>query len=398
MKRIQLLCLAVSMLLCLLCGCTKEQDSGAAVPPEMSEAVPETTLSDVDSTLSIHRMFIRPTYAVGDTLDADCMNLHAVFKDGTMEPITEGYTCDPEVLSQAGTQEVTVTYGNIAETFQVEVLDFVSLETEIWNLHDADYNTDGRVNWVLYITARYVGNYVDTSFEHTVPCTGSYNGDLSQAWKDAQNGQGDFWGYGVAKDTAYREYHAGGAIILPDDPDLAGEHSASVIFNGLRKTVTFSLVYDGDYQTGTGWSVADVRWTQEEKAEPSGEPGPREIEWLEVDAVSFYDEAGKYTGPQLVAGFRVNSGDYEGFTAENSAGFELGHELFFGESNYMAFSFKLPDDSSLEGWHTVTLNFDGISRSVDFYLEYLGAYSHAIGTADSVDGIGWEVTQWRASY
>lgn len=387
MKRIHLLCAAVFMLLCLLCGCSETQDPDAVtVPPATSEAVSETSPSD--DALPIVGLTVQPTYAIGDVLDAGCMNLHAVREDGTREPITEGYTCTPEVLRQAGTQEITVSYGDITETFHVEVLDFVSLETYIQNLHDTGYNTDGRVNWVLYITARYEGNYVNSSFDHTIPCTGSFQGDFSQEWNDAKNGEAAFWGNGCSDGLDHREHHAGGAIILPDDPDLAGDYSADIILGGLRKTVSFSLVYDGDYQTGTGWSVTNVEWTPEE---------PREIEWLEVDAASFFDEAGKYTGPQLVVGFRVDSGDYEGFTAENSAGFELGNELFFGESNYMAFSFKLPDDSSLEGWHTVTLNFDGISRSVDIYLEYLGEYSHAIGTGDSVEGVGWNVTEWRVA-
>ena len=125
---------------------------------------------------------------------------------------------------------------------------------------------------------------------------------------------------------------------------------------------------------------------------------PRNIQWYDVCANSTYNGEGKLSGFLLEVMFLVDSDDHEGFTAENSSGFERGHEPFFVDAydpDYMYFSFRLPNDSTLEGWHTVTVCFDGISASIEVYLEYLGDYSHLIDTEESVKGLGWNVKEWR---
>ena len=54
------------------------------------------------------------------------------------------------------------------------------------------------------------------------------------------------------------EPYAGKEIILPDDPSLAGRQSVTFTKNDLQVTIPFTLVYLGNYETGTGWSVTDV--------------------------------------------------------------------------------------------------------------------------------------------
>ena len=65
----------------------------------------------------------RPTkveYTVGDRLDSTGLTLRVVTNKGTSE-ITSGFTCTPKVLTTAGTQTVTVVYGQYTCTFDVTV-------------------------------------------------------------------------------------------------------------------------------------------------------------------------------------------------------------------------------------------------------------------------------------
>ena len=47
------------------------------------------------------------------------------------------------------------------------------------------------------------------------------------------------------------------------------------------------------------------------------------------------------------------------------------------------------------GWHTLTVHYDGISESVEVYLDFLGDYTEWTGTPESVKGLGWIVTEWH---
>lgn len=65
----------------------------------------------------------RPTkveYTVGDRLDSTGLTLRVVTNKGTKE-VTSGFSCSPKVLTTAGTQTVTVAYGQYTCTFDVTV-------------------------------------------------------------------------------------------------------------------------------------------------------------------------------------------------------------------------------------------------------------------------------------
>lgn len=61
----------------------------------------------------------------------------------------------------------------------------------------------------------------------------------------------------------------------------------------------------------------------------------------------------------------------------------------------MYFSFWIPNDPTLEGWHSVTLYYDGASETVEFYLDFIGDYSHILDTPNSVARLGWSVSEWK---
>ena len=189
------------------------------------------------------------------------------------------------------------------------------------------------------------------------------------------------------------EYYAGEALDT-DGLTLTAEYS-----DGTQKTITY------------GYSCEEIRYTQGAQTlevEYGGQTAyfivyitpvePREIEWYGVSAGSTYDSAGELTGFLLQCMFRCDSHSESGYVADDSIGLEKGHSVFYVESyDYMYFSFWLPNDPSLEGWHTVTLYHDGTEDSVDYYLEYTGDYSDIIGTSQSCAGLGWEVTEWYAA-
>ena len=189
------------------------------------------------------------------------------------------------------------------------------------------------------------------------------------------------------------EYYAGETLDT-DGLTLTAQYS-----DGTQKTITY------------GYSCEEIRNTQGAqtlRVEYGGQTAyfvvyitpvePREIEWYGVSADSTYDSAGELTGFLLQCMFRCDSHSESGYSAYDSIGLEKGHSVFYVDAfDYMYFSFWLPDDPSLEGWHTVTLCHDGVEDSVDYYLEYTGDYSDIIGTSQSCAGLGWEVTEWYAA-
>ena len=224
---------------------------GSRVKAEVTILVTQAQIADLS---------IRQTYCLGETLNSQTLDLRAVFSGGYEKQILEGFTCTPSVLSEAGTQSVTVSYGGLEKTFEVEVLDFYELSAQVENISGEGYNEDGRVSWVLYVTGRYTGNYTAFSSRNDLPISSAMPTDFAESWLDALNGQGGRWVY-CCSDRGYGEYHGGCGFTLPDDPELAGRYQVSLSFGDVSKTATFTLVYEGDYTTGTGWSVSDVSWS-----------------------------------------------------------------------------------------------------------------------------------------
>lgn len=71
----------------------------------------------------------KTTYNVGDALDLTGLTLTVTYSDGATEVVGDGYTCDVKTLDEAGTQEVTVKYGEAETKFTVTVEDAAETET-----------------------------------------------------------------------------------------------------------------------------------------------------------------------------------------------------------------------------------------------------------------------------
>lgn len=240
-----------------------EDTEPAATEPAATEPaeVPTTPSSEPEEVpVEVEKMSITRTYCAGTILNANSLHLTLHYNNGETELVTDNITCTPSILEEAGTHQVTVSYNGYSETFSVEVLDFYSLEASVDHNRGEGYNEDGRVGWVLYITARYNGNYVQSKFSHAIPISYGIEETWAERWNKASQGYSCRWGYSCSN-MGFGKYHAGGAFILPDDPAFAGQYSATVSFAEVSKTVTFTLEYIGDYETGNGWTISNVNWT-----------------------------------------------------------------------------------------------------------------------------------------
>ncbi len=63
----------------------------------------------------------KTAYTVGETLDTAGLTLRYSDAFGRERTVTEGFVCEPQTLSAAGTQTVSVTYGDLSVTFDVTV-------------------------------------------------------------------------------------------------------------------------------------------------------------------------------------------------------------------------------------------------------------------------------------
>lgn len=108
--------------------------------------------------------------------------------------------------------------------------------------------------------ARYVGYGLDTSVSHDIKTNGEFNGDFDSAWENAKKGISCTWNY-QGSTSVYENQWGGFSVVLPDDPSFAGRYNATLTFGSVVKNVSFTLTYNGNYSTGTGWSVSDISWS-----------------------------------------------------------------------------------------------------------------------------------------
>lgn len=80
------------------------------------------TVNRVDvSKISISTKAKKTSYYVGDSIDTAGLVLKVTYTDGSTKNINSGFTISPTTLKSAGTQKVTVKYGNKSTSYNVEV-------------------------------------------------------------------------------------------------------------------------------------------------------------------------------------------------------------------------------------------------------------------------------------
>ena len=83
------------------------------------------------SSISVASNPAKTSYVVGDTLDTTGLALTVSYNNGTTKTITSGFTCSPANLNTAGTQKITVTYGGLTTSFNVEVVEIPSVSFSV---------------------------------------------------------------------------------------------------------------------------------------------------------------------------------------------------------------------------------------------------------------------------
>ncbi|MBO5064825.1 MAG: bacterial Ig-like domain-containing protein [Clostridia bacterium] len=116
----------------------------------------------VDGDLSVVSLPAKQDYCVGEKLNTRGLVIGVSYPDGKSENIDEGFSCSPEYFTSAGTQAVTVTYGNSTATFNVNVK---SSEDKIVSVNDSQKT-------VAVANNVYTFNYSGTAFNrYTVKYT-----------------------------------------------------------------------------------------------------------------------------------------------------------------------------------------------------------------------------------
>ncbi len=116
----------------------------------------------VDGDLSVVSLPLKQDYCVGEKLNTRGLVIGVSYPDGTSENIDEGFSCSPEYFTSAGTQSVTVTYGNSTATFNVNVK----------SSEDKTVSINGSQKTVAVANNVYTLNYSGTAFNrYTVKYT-----------------------------------------------------------------------------------------------------------------------------------------------------------------------------------------------------------------------------------
>ena len=225
------------------------------------------------TAISVQKEPNTTVYMAGDTLNTDGLVLTVSFSNGSKENILNGFSCSPMELSEAGTQDITVSYAGKSTAFTVDVLETVAFEDlevvcNAWCSRETGegYNSKGvpinRSLWFSFNlpegTERSLSPTITCSWGHVMNGEGSWEGEANI--DSAKNGI-TYCEFG----TTSAEYSANGhyrytyMLFLPDDPSVAGEQSVTMKVGNSQKTVSFKLIYAGNYDTGTGWKVTNVK-------------------------------------------------------------------------------------------------------------------------------------------
>lgn len=220
--------------------------------------------------LSARPLSAKVSYMVGQVPDPDGLILNVTYSDGSHDTIKEGFLCSDEPFTEPGPAQYTISYQGMETTFDVEVFPAVTFDhLDIDCTGTYRNNTDGR-NASGALINRCILLWFDLPIDmaYTFPTT------ITTSWGHAYNGNGQVELSGTIEDAkagkTYVEYGTMESqrgpdrfvymVYLPDDPSIAGEQSLTLTVGSCELTVYFTLVYHGDYETGTGWAIQNIRY------------------------------------------------------------------------------------------------------------------------------------------
>ncbi len=147
----------------------------------------------IDGDLSIVSLPINQTYCIGEKLDTKGLVIGVSYPDGTSENIDEGFSVSPEYFTNAGTQTVTVTYGNGSVAFEVNVKasDNKTVSINGFQKNVAYANNVYTLNYSGTAFNRYVIKYTSDAY---VKGELNFNGTVEEFFLEP-NENGEFSGY-----------------------------------------------------------------------------------------------------------------------------------------------------------------------------------------------------------
>ena len=114
------------------------------------------------SSISVKSKPSKISYYIGETLNTSGLALTASYNDGTNKTITSGYSCSPTAFSAAGTQTITVMYGEEQTSFTVQVVDPYK---NLSGTGSAGYPGETRVSYQYYNGCHF---YVDDNVLYVI--------------------------------------------------------------------------------------------------------------------------------------------------------------------------------------------------------------------------------------
>ena len=209
-------------------------------------------------------------YMVGDTLQTDGIILDVKYSDGREESLRDGFTCSPAKLTEEGPQNISVFYKGKSATFQVNVFQTVTFKdlvvkcTSSGNTKNGDgYNIYGMpVNWLLYLKFDLTEE-MQSRFKPVITCSWDHVVNGNGYWEE----EGDFTSAknGMTyceSDNFYldRDNEFEFLLFLPDDSSIEGEQTVTLQVGSAKKTISFTLIYAGDYDKSIGWIIRDIEF------------------------------------------------------------------------------------------------------------------------------------------
>lgn len=252
-----------------------------ATSAEQTDAPTRQTEPDpygIPTGLSVVSFPNKTFYTVGESFDPTGLMLEVTYDDGSVRNITEGFSYLPGDFPEAGTYDVIISYKDVSTTISVLA---VNDSSDI--LQDFPFN-----NLLVTLEAPYYTDTLEGCNQNGVPVNRCVYIEFDMLDIQLNAGQRSIscsWGkvetisyepFSIEdskKGITFVEYAtiSGGynpgdkdrfafLLMLPDDPSIEGEQTITVQVGQSTKEIHLTLVYLGDYDTGLGWTMTDVRY------------------------------------------------------------------------------------------------------------------------------------------
>ncbi|MCR5781174.1 MAG: leucine-rich repeat protein [Clostridia bacterium] len=86
------------------------------------------------SSISVTSLPEQVSYFTGELLSTEGLTITATYSNGKTQLIDRGFACAPALLSAPGTQEITVIYAGLTDTFNVTVVDVVPISLTLTSM------------------------------------------------------------------------------------------------------------------------------------------------------------------------------------------------------------------------------------------------------------------------